>query len=488
MDAKAIIKTFLSPNQPKLDIQKLGFDPYKEMTRLRIAISTEMPFFSNFVMSYPTVIMSPSHPLITTAATDGNHFFFNALFMHLLNTHSDKKGNNNEQKFVFCHEIMHVVFDSMGRRGSRDPALWNVATDYVINQTLVEFGLEMPRLDVMKKAMEETKEYIDPELLEQIDAMNETFHKSDQDYVGLLDHRFEGMTAEQVYEILKEEDEQNGGNGQGTGNGNSGDGSGQGGSGQGGSGLHRDKQTMDTHILDELDEEEKKEIARQARSTTLQAANEAKEQMQSKGRGSLPLGLQRMIDDWVKPKVPWSQHIVAELDSLRVSDYSPLRVDPRFFSGGVTLEGMEYETSCRIGIIVDTSGSIGEDDLRKVLGELYGIITQFDAFEIDIISCDTQVYGHMKYDTENGEDILQYPFIGGGGTLFEPAMQWMKEQQTEESEQYDAVIFFTDGYGEGWCEDHQSWVKKMIWVIVESWGGQSPDPTWGTTIKYDEYE
>jgi len=465
MDPKTIIKNFLNPNQPKLDVDKLGFDPYSELTRLRISISNDMPFFANFVISYPTVICAPGHPLISTAATDGFNFYFNALFMHLLNPKSGKI-TNDEQKFVFCHEIMHVVFDSMGRRGSRDPQLWNVATDYVINQTLVEFGMPMPRLDVMQAAIEETKKYIDPEHLEMVEKMNEAFGKSDTDYIGLYDTRFAGLSAEQVYEVLLEEDEgQKGGSG---------------------SGLHRDKQTIDTHLMDELDEEDKKEIARQARSTTLQAANEAKERGQ--GRGDIPAGILRLIDEWIKPRVPWASYITAEMDSLRVSDYSPLRVDPRMFSSGITLEGMEYETSVRIGVIVDTSGSIGEEDLRKVLGELYGIISQFDSYDIDVISCDTQVYNHRHYDLDNGDEILQYPFHGGGGTIFEPAVQWMKDKSLEAGDPYDAIVFFTDGYGEGWCEDHKSWITKMIWVIVQSWGGNLPVPSWGVTINYDEYE
>lgn len=471
MEAINVIRTFLSPNQPRLDVEKLDFDPYQLMKRLQIKIAHEQPFFSSFVMSYPVVIMAPSHPLISTAATDGNSLFFNALFMKLLN---EKSGINDAQAFVFVHEIMHIVFDSFGRRGSRDPKLWNVATDYAINMTLMEFGMDMPDTATVQKAIEKTKATIGEEHQEILGEFDELFGRSDEPYVGLYDSKYEGLSAEQIYEILKEEDDQrckqHGGSGSGQGQ---------------PSGLNRNKQTLDTHVIEELSDEEQKEIARSARSATLQAAKQA--ERGGDGRGELPLGLSRLINDWVKPKVPWSNLIVAEFDSLRISDYSSQRVDARMFSGGITLPGIEYESSIRVAVIVDTSGSIGEDDLRKVLGEMYGIVNQFDAYEIDVISCDTAVYGHKYYDTETGEDILKYPFVGGGGTTFEPAMQWMKQKAIEDGE-YDAVLFFTDGYGEGWCESHKDWVRKMIWIIVDGHSGSgAPSPSWGTTIYYDEY-
>jgi predicted metal-dependent peptidase len=481
MDPKLIIRHFLSPDQPKLDPKKLGFDPYAELTRVKIAISTKMPFFGHFVVSYPSIVMAPDHPLIDTAAADGKHFFFNALFMHLLNPTGLAK-DNDAQVFVYCHEIMHVVFDSLGRRGSRDPQLWNVATDYIINQTLMDAGLKMPETSKVNEAIAQVKKQISSEYKDDIEMLEAAFGVSKAPYVGLYDERFANMTAEQVYEILKEEDDkkqkecqQMGGGGQG----NSGEGA--------GGNLHKDAKTLDVHIIDELDEDEQKEVARSARNSTLQAANQARQSDPTNARGTIPAGVQRLIGEWRKPKVPWSDLIVSELDSLRISDYSPIRVDSRMFSQGVTLEGVEHETTCKIGVIADTSGSIGPDDLKKVLGELYGIVNQFDSYEIDVISCDTRVYGHEHYDIENGDEITQYPFQGGGGTLFHPAFEWMKAQQEENGDPYDAIIFFTDGYGEGWCEDHQSWIKKMIWVIVENWG-TPPTPSWGTPIFYDQYE
>jgi len=493
MDASVIIREWLNPDQPKLDPNELGFNPYREITKLKISIATSIPFFSTFVVSYPTVIMPPNHPLITTAATDGKYFFFNALFMHLLNPNGLDR-ENGAQKFVFCHEIMHLIYDSRGRRGSRDPQLWNVATDYIINQTLMDFGLEMPTVSAMRDAMIEVSQRYanDPARDDEIaEAVNKVFHRNHTgDYIGLYDTRFHGMTAEQVYELLKKEDEEKESDDCQSGDDDDDKGYSSG-SGKGMS-LHRDKQTLDVHTIDDLSEEEQKEISRSVRDSTLRAV--ASERQRTNNKGDIPTGILQVINEFLKPKVPWADLIVAEMDSLRISDYSPLRVDPRFFSGNditgpMTLPGVEHETKVNIGIMVDTSGSITDEDLRKVLGELQGIIQQFDDFNIDIISCDTRVYNEENYDMENGDELVAYPFRGGGGTEFAPAFERMKELNESNDEPFDALIYFTDGYCGGyWGEEYQDYFTKMIWVIVQGYENSAPVPSWGTTIYYDQYE
>ena len=50
-----------------------------------------------------------------------------------------------EWRFVLAHEMLHAALRHGDRVGPRDPYLWNVATDYVVNGWLVEMGVgEMP--------------------------------------------------------------------------------------------------------------------------------------------------------------------------------------------------------------------------------------------------------------------------------------------------------------------------------------------------------
>ena len=65
-------------------------------------------------------------------ATDGRNFYYNTRFIDMLKP--------KEVEFLFGHEVLHCVYDHMGRRGDRDPQLWNVADDYCANAEAMADG------------------------------------------------------------------------------------------------------------------------------------------------------------------------------------------------------------------------------------------------------------------------------------------------------------------------------------------------------------
>ena len=74
----------------------------------------------------------------------------------------------HEWKFVLAHEFLHAALRHDVRREERDPILWNVACDYVINGWLLEMN---------------------------VGQMPET---------ALYDEHFKGMSAESIYDVLCE--------------------------------------------------------------------------------------------------------------------------------------------------------------------------------------------------------------------------------------------------------------------------------------------
>jgi hypothetical protein len=80
-------------------------------------------------------------------------------------------------RFVLCHEILHCVGDHMSRRGNRDPLIWNYAADYAINPIL---NAEVSGT-VFNWPLDEKGERI-----------------------GLYEEKYEGMTAEVIYDLLVE--------------------------------------------------------------------------------------------------------------------------------------------------------------------------------------------------------------------------------------------------------------------------------------------
>ena len=103
-------------------------------------------------------------------ATDGVSLFYNPAFVETLNA--------AELAGVLAHEVMHPALQHHTRRGDRDRNRWNMACDYAINPLLLDAGLTLPK-DV------------------------------------LIDHRFRGMSAERIYNLIEEQQDQDGSNGEG---------------------------------------------------------------------------------------------------------------------------------------------------------------------------------------------------------------------------------------------------------------------------------
>jgi hypothetical protein len=84
-------------------------------------------------------------------------------------------------RFVLCHEILHCVGDHMSRRGSRDPLLWNYACDYAINPIL--------NVEIVGGAFEWPTNL-------------------DGSRMGLYEEKYEGMKAEDIYDLLIDDKQQ----------------------------------------------------------------------------------------------------------------------------------------------------------------------------------------------------------------------------------------------------------------------------------------
>jgi predicted metal-dependent peptidase len=125
--------------------------------KARATLLLDHPFFGTLLFR----LGARSRTSIETMATDGVSLFFNPKFVETLST--------AELIGTLAHETMHPALQHHTRRGSRNPKRWNMACDYAINPLLVEAGLTLPK-DV------------------------------------LLDHRFRGMSAERIYNLLEAEE------------------------------------------------------------------------------------------------------------------------------------------------------------------------------------------------------------------------------------------------------------------------------------------
>jgi predicted metal-dependent peptidase len=385
-------KDLCGPTDPKLDREIR-----EKLITARVGLLLRASFFGNLATRLKLVNADEWCP---TAATDGRNFYYNSRFVDMLKP--------KEIEFLFGHEVLHCVYDHFGRRGDRDPQLFNVANDYCVNGDL--------------------KKHRVGEFITSVPC--------------LYDHKYEGMSSEEIYDILYENaekinigdlidkllDDHLDGEGQ------DGDGDKEGEQGKKG-GKGRPK----------LSAEEKQKIKDEIKEAVLAAASA------SDGAGNLPAGVKRIIEDMTAPKMNWRELLRMQLESTIKSDYTWMRNSRRGWHMDAVMPGMKLDPMIDIAVSIDASGSMGAQMLKDFLGEVAGIMEQFPNYRIHVLSFDTQVYNPQQFDSENLDDITGYEIHGGGGTDFDCVFQYFKENEIEPKRH----IMFTDGYPNGSWGDEQ---------------------------------
>ena len=119
----------------------------------------------------------------------------------------------------------------------------------------------------------------------------------------------------------------------------------------------------------------------------------------------------------------------------RVSTFA--RVNRRGNTDGVIRPGHKFALKPRIGVILDTSGSMW-DELPTLMVELEALSDS--GYSFDVICCDGDVYGPQHFDA--GEfDWEELRLDGGGGSNMHAPFERLKEMCPE----VDAIVFCTDG-------------------------------------------
>jgi len=352
----------------------------------RVGLLLRHPFFGNLATRLKMVDASD---WCHTLATDGRNFYFNYGFVNKLTP--------KDAEFGFAHEVLHNVFDHMGRRDSRDPMLSNIAADYATNQILKD------------------------ERIGTVPSFIKIFQ----------DDKYRGMSYEQIYDDLYEKaekidigslgellDEHLDGEGD---DGDEGDEDGD----KEGKGKGRPKLTA----------EEKKQIRDEIKEAMVAAA-------QSAGAGRVPAGVQRMIKDFTEPKMDWRQLLRMNIQSILKSNYSFSRPNRKSQHSGAILPGMTNDETIDVSIAIDMSGSISDTMAKDFLSEVKGIMDEYVDFKLDLWCFDTEVYNYVQFTGDTADEIMSYECKGGGGTDFDVNYDFMKNQGIEPKK----FIMFTDGY------------------------------------------
>jgi len=366
----------------------------ERIRKARTALLLDHPFFGALLFR----LKGEECRSIPTMATNGVVLRYNPAFVDLLNA-ATLAG-------VLAHEVMHPALQHHTRRAKRDPRRWNEACDYAINPLLLDAGLILPD-DV------------------------------------LVDPRFRGMSAEQIYSLREAEAQPESGGESGsaqsmsddqgselsdqTGN-DSNDGSPSVPESQGGIG-----QVIDAPEAGE-DESVNEEQAREWEIAVNQAATLAQQ------AGKVPAGLRRTLEGAAEAKVDWREMLRRLWSDTIPADSSWMRPNRRHIWSGLYLPGVVREGAGEIAIAVDCSGSVNARQLRLFEAEIRSILEGQRPERVHVLYFDAEVH---KVDTYVAGEMLHLEPVGGGGTDFGPCFDWLNEHGVRPQ----TMVFLTDLYG-----------------------------------------
>lgn len=340
---------------------------------------------------------------IPTAQVDGYTMTFNPDFWLKL--------SHQMRITVLAHETGHVTRDHITRRGARDPKVYNWAGDYSINQELKAAGYTP------------------------IEWTDDQGRKCK----WLQDDRFDGMTTEQIYDILIAEQppKPSGGGGQPDPNGQSGQ------SGQGtDSGGNPDDvwhdvrepqaKPSDKKVEGQPDKPTEAEVKQHLDEIIISAAMSAKMNGQP---GSIPGDVQMYLDSLLKPKLPMAAHLRRFFQAVQKNDYTWSRPNRRHLP--MYLPSMRSEALSHLAFAFDMSASVRDSDIKRYVSEMVGVLRNLRPEKISLILFDTCI--KSVTEVKSVADMMNVKLIGRGGTDVGELIEWAKKNKPK------ALCVFTDG-------------------------------------------
>jgi predicted metal-dependent peptidase len=215
-----------------------------------------------------------------------------------------------------------------------------------------------------------------------------------------------------------------------------------------------------------LDDSKIREIESEAKISAVQSAKAAK------SVGKLPSSLERLIDELVNVSTPWYQILERFMQSKVKNDISWRRPNRRFIGRNIYLPGADYTPTMGTVVIgVDTSGSIGNDELAMFGGHINRILETCTPERVVVVFCHAHV---CRVDDYTSEDFpISLETTETGGTAFKPVFDYIDDNDIDP----EVVVYLTDGYGD---QSEFTSTHETIWLTTHS---EAFD--WGTVIKYE---
>lgn len=291
------------------------------LLRLRM----KSPFFGTLAM-FARFVPSLTIPY---AATDGRDIFLNPEFFKFL--------PKEQQDGILLHEILHAALLHSLRLNEREPELWNIAADIVVNGTISrQSGIELPP-------------------------------------GGLRSEQLEHLSVEEVYELLRSDGDNR---------------------------FNLADLDILAMKAGDLGDRPAQGVEQKERELLTAHWRQAIQQATAVARttqwGKLSIGSEREFEMVVNPQLDWKAQLWRFLVRTP-TDF--LNFDRRFVGRGLYLEALQGE-SVRVYLAIDTSGSIGSETLRLFMSELDGILGSYPHLECDLYYVDTDLDGPYRLNVD----------------------------------------------------------------------------------------
>lgn len=370
------------------------------------------PFYAYMMHAIGELVPTSDLP---TAATDGKHIFFNPAY---LSAHKP-----SERVFILAHEMDHLVkrhaqrFQTYGTRNELRGLPWdgqwaNTCADWVINAGLVDAHIGSCNPDWLYDPTIKADELWE-------DVYERTYQSRPHGIQPLSTYRGAGGGVR-----------------------------GQKGEGNDPGGMHVKAQggAFDIVLAPPKDPITGSEDLPDE-GEFLEAI--ARAHVAAKAMGTLPGHLQRFIDELLAPQVDWKDHIrmvVAGKIGSRHETWSRPNRRRLVTQPLVIMPGKRGYGAERVVVGVDTSGSIGDDELQAFFTEISGVLKDCRPREIVVIGCDAFVKDEDVHVVSNLDELDQARLKGlggGGGTSFIPVFDYVSTHDLRP----EALIYLTDMMG-----------------------------------------
>lgn len=436
----------------------LKLKPEDKLSRGIIRLQRPQPFFAYLLMNlkprtFPAELKNNPNHMPTMGINAKGELFYEPEFVETLSM--------AEIFGVLCHEVLHIALLHPMRTGNRIQPIANLAQDVVVNMIVMKTAknMEQQRYQHYGRSADSWKNdnFVEMRLPENTIPVDVGRDTSTFDIPGtkakITIKKVSTKSWEEVYaEIIEQMKEQQ----------------------QNPNQAQRPQSSgFDSHLGGQgMSQKEMAEAANKWQGNICEAAQYAKSQ------GKLPGGMNRIIDELLKPKVVWKQLLMKFLrPHIQPVDWTYQRPHKKSQVLGVFMPNVIRE-HCEVEVIVDTSGSVSGKEMSEFVSEIVGISQSMQHVKMGITFVDAEI--HDRYEVENGDipKILAMKPKGGGGTSMETGIKYIKEHNPS----IPVVIVLTDGYTSFNCKK-KDFPFDVIWVITRN--GISGKVPYGVTVKMD---